>query len=65
MNDNDHINIQSRIKRLGRSQRYLAKVFRRPESHISLAIHGTAYPVLRGKILVHLGKLESQREETK
>ena len=57
----DYIAIQSRLKRLNRSQRYLAKVFRRPESHVSLAIHGQQYQNLLAKILFHLQKLEARK----
>ena len=54
-----YIDLQSRLKRLGRNQRYLAKVFRKPESHISLAIHGSQYKELLEKIVKHIEKLET------
>jgi hypothetical protein len=59
--ETDYIAIQSRLKRLRRNQRYLAKVFHRPESHVSLAIHGSQYQDLLAKILFHLNKLEAQQ----
>ena len=60
----DYIELQSRLKRLGRNQRYLAKVFRKPESHISLAIHGSQYKELLEKIVRHIERLESRNRCT-
>ena len=65
----DAIEIQSRLKRLNRSQKYLSKVFKRPESHISTAIHlDTDYTKhfprfikLRAKIISHIEKLEDRQ----
>lgn len=65
------IEIQIRLKRLHRSQKYLSKVFRKPESHVSTAIHlATDFTMhqprflkLRAKILKHLDKLEANRNK--
>jgi len=55
----DYIDIQTRLKRLNRSQKYLSRIFKRPESHISEAIRGKRYIDLGNKILIHLNKLEA------
>jgi len=62
----DAIEIQTRLKRLNRSQKYLSKIFRKPESHISTAInldtdwtkHFPRFTKLREKIIKHIEKLE-------
>ncbi len=56
----DYITIQTRLKRLNRNQKYLSRIFRKPESHISDAIREKRYPKLRAKILIHLDKLENR-----
>ena len=65
----DAIEIQTRLKRLHRNQVYLSKIFHRPQSHISMAIHlDTDYTKhtpqflkLRDKIITHIEKLESKQ----
>lgn len=53
----DSIEIKTMLMKANRSQKYLSKVFRKPESHISLAISGKQYPALREKIINHLNKI--------
>ena len=57
----DYTDIQIRLIRLNRSQKYLSKIFRKPESYISYALRGKRYLALREKILIHLDKLEETR----
>jgi len=67
----DAIEIQTRLKRLNRTQKYLSKVFRRPESHISTAInldtdytkHFPRFLILRDKIIKHIEKLENKKQQ--
>jgi hypothetical protein len=60
----DWIDIQSRLKKLGKTQRYLGRKFNRKSSQISAAIRTNSYPTLKQKIIIHLEKLESNRNET-
>ncbi len=65
----DAIDIQTKLKRLNRSQKYLSKVFRKSESQISKSINLTehwdiAEPrfwILRKKIIKHIEKLEARQ----
>lgn len=56
----DYIDIQSRLKRLNKNQKYLSKIFKQPESHVSDAIRGKRYFDLQAKIIIHIEKLENR-----
>ena len=60
----DDIEIQSRLKRLGRKSpnKYLSGVFRTHQSYITLAIQGKRYPKLKNKIEKHIYLLERKNE---
>lgn len=60
----DYIEIQTRLKRVNRTQKYLSSVFNRAESNISIAIRGERYPTLREKIIKHIELLEKKLEQT-
>lgn len=55
------VEIKYRLAKLNRKQKYLSKIFKRPEADISKAIHGTAFPKLLNKIIIHLEKLEASK----
>ena len=55
MND---LEIQIKLKTVGKSQKHLSKKFHRSESQISQAIRGK-YPTLKNKIIKYLGYLEN------
>ena len=61
----DSIEIQYRLKKLNRTQKYLSKIFRTKESHISVAISGIngepRYEKLRDKIIRHIKLLEAKQ----
>ena len=53
--------IQKRLKKLGLSQRKLSIKFRRSDSQITQAMHGSQ-PGLKKKILNYLDKLELEKQ---
>jgi hypothetical protein len=57
----EHIEIQYRLKKINRSQKYLSRIFKVPESHISRAIRGNELPTLLKKIIKHIKKLEAHK----
>ncbi len=61
----DDIEIQSRLKRLGRKfpNKYLTGVFKSKPEYITLAIQDKAYPELKAKIIKHIEKLEAKKQE--
>ena len=59
----DYIEIQSRLKRLNKTQLYLSRKFNRKPSQISMALKD-GYPTLKNKIIKHLDKLESNLKDS-
>ena len=57
------IEIKYRLAKANRTQRQLAKMFRKTESQISNAIQGNAEPRLLSKILSYLDKLENRESK--
>lgn len=55
--NNTNIEIQVKLKQLGKTQEYLSKKFNRKKSQISMAIKTEKYPTLKNKIISHLEKI--------
>jgi len=54
------IEIQIMLKRLGKTQAYLSKLFNRSPAQISNAITTNLYPTLKAKIINHIKKLKGE-----
>ncbi len=55
------VEIQVKLKQLGKNQAYLSKLFNRSPAQISNAIKTDSYPRLKTKIINHIEKLERKK----